>query len=154
MKAIVYRLYGSPGVLHVGEVDKPVPGVNEIVVRVRAAEATKADCELRSFRFAVKWFWLPLRISLGLFRPANPVLGGYFAGEVEAVGKNVTGFREGDRVFGCARLRMGAYGQYLCLPDSYTLVPKPYNVSFEEAAAVPLGGLNACLLYTSDAADE
>jgi len=143
MKAIVCRQYGSPDVLHVGEVDKPVPGDDEIIVRVHAAEATKADCELRSFRFAVKWFWLPLRISFGLSRPANPVLGGYFAGAIDAVGKNVTRFSVGDQVFGCARLGMGAYGQYLCLPDSYTIVPKPVNSSFEEAAAVPLGGLNA-----------
>ena len=143
MKAIIYRQYGSPDVLHVGEVDKPVPGDDEILVRVHAAEATKADCELRSFRFAVKWFWLPLRIRLGLSRPANPVLGGYFAGKVEAVGKNVTRFSVGDPVYGCSRLRLGAYGQYLCLPDSYTIVAKPANSSFEEAAAVPLGGLNA-----------
>ncbi|MBT8445528.1 MAG: NAD(P)-dependent alcohol dehydrogenase [Gammaproteobacteria bacterium] len=143
MKAIVYRQYGSPDVLHVGEVDEPVPGDDEILVRIRAAEATKADCELRSFRFAVKWFWLPLRIRFGLFKPANPVLGGYFAGEIEAVGRKVTRFSVGDQVFGCARLRMGAYGRYLCLPDSYTLVPKPVNSSFEEAAAIPLGGLNA-----------
>lgn len=143
MKAIVYRQYGPPDVLHVGEVDKPVPGNDEILVRIHAAEATKADCELRSFRFAVKWFWLPLRIRFGLSKPANPVLGGYFSGEIDAVGKHVTGFSVGDPVFGCARLGMGAYGQYLCLPDSYTIVPKPVNSSFEEAAAIPLGGLNA-----------
>jgi NADPH:quinone reductase-like Zn-dependent oxidoreductase len=143
MKAIMYTNYGPPNVLHVGEADKPAPGDNEVLVRIHAAEATKADCELRSFQFAVKWFWLPLRIKLGIRKPANPILGGYFSGEIVAVGKYVRKFSEGDRVFGCARLNMGAYGEYLCLPDNYTIVPKPQNLTFEEAAAVPLGGLNA-----------
>ena len=70
-------------------------------------------------------------------------MGGYFAGEVESVGKDVTKFKAGDQVFGSAGLRLGAYGEYVCLPASSTLVPKPPNMSFEEAAAVPLGGLNA-----------
>ena len=143
MKAIVYTRYGPPDVLHIGEADKPVPGDNDVLIRVHAAEATKADCEMRSFHFAVKWFWLPLRIKLGIRKPANPVLGDYFAGEIEAVGRHVKKFSEGEPVFGCAQLDMGAYGEYLCLPDSYTIVSKPTSLSFEEAAAVPLGGLNA-----------
>jgi NADPH:quinone reductase-like Zn-dependent oxidoreductase len=98
---------------------------------------------MRSFKFAVKWFWLPLRVALGITRPKKQVLGGYFAGKVDAVGTNVSRFNCGDAVFGTAGLRFGAYGEYLCLPASYTIVPKPQNMSFEEAAAVPLGGLNA-----------
>ncbi|MGD8619991.1 MAG: NAD(P)-dependent alcohol dehydrogenase [Gammaproteobacteria bacterium] len=143
MRAIVYRRYGPPDVLHVADVAKPVPAEDEVLIRVHAAEATKADCELRSFRFAVRWFWLPLRIRMGIRTPANPVLGGYFSGVVVAVGKAVSRFRAGEQVYGCAQLAMGAYGEYLCLPDSYTIVPGPRNLSFEEAAAVPLGGLNA-----------
>ena len=143
MKAIVYTHYGSPDVLRVKEVEKPVPLSNEVLIEVHAAEATKADCELRSFNFAVKWFWLPLRIAMGLGKPKKPILGGYFSGEVEAVGEDVSRFTKGDQVFGSTQLRMGAYGEYLSLPDSYTIVPKPNNMSFEEAAAVPLGGLNA-----------
>ncbi|MGB5441610.1 MAG: NAD(P)-dependent alcohol dehydrogenase [Gammaproteobacteria bacterium] len=143
MKAIVYTKYGHPDVLHVKEIDKPEPGDDELVVKIHAAEATKADCELRSFKFAVKWFWLPLRIAMGIIRPRNQVLGGYFAGEVESVGKDVSRFMKGDQVFGSAGLRMGAYGEYVCLPASYTIVSKPHNITFEEAAAVPLGGLNA-----------
>jgi NADPH:quinone reductase-like Zn-dependent oxidoreductase len=143
MKAIVYKNYGGPDVLQIKEVPKPEPGDNEVLIKVHAAEATKADCELRSFRFAVKWFWLPLRIAMGLTRPKNQVLGGYFAGKIESVGKHVSRFKKGDRVFGSTQLRMGAYGEYLCLPDSYTIVPMPHNIAFEEAAAVPLGGLNA-----------
>jgi len=110
---------------------------------VRAAEATKSDCEMRRSSFAVKWFWLPMRIALGITRPKRAILGAYFSGEVEAIGEAVTKFRKGDRVFGSAALHMGAYGEYLCLPDSSTLMTMPSNMSLEEAAAVPLGELNA-----------
>ena len=143
MKAIVYKKYGSADVLHLEEMAIPVPADDEIRIRVHAVEATKADCEMRSFKFAVNWFWLPLRAALGITRPKNPVLGGYFAGEVDAVGKDVVKFKPGDAVFGTTRLRFGAYAEYLCLPASYTILPKPDNMSFDEAAAVPLGGLNA-----------
>ena len=143
MKAIVYTEYGAPDVLQVKEVEKPKPKDDEILIRIHAAEATKADCELRSFKFAVKWFWLPLRIAMGITRPKNQVLGGYFAGEIESVGKDVSNLKKGDQVFGTAKLRMGAYGEYACLPANYTIVPKPHNLTFEEAAAVSLGGLNA-----------
>ena len=143
MKAIVYTKYGAADVLHLQEMAIPVPGDDEVRIRVYAVEATKADCEMRSFKFAVKWFWLPLRLAFGITRPKKQILGGYFAGEVDAVGANVTKFAPGDVVFGTAGLRFGAYGEYLCLPASYTIVPKPHNMSFEAAAAVPLGGLNA-----------
>lgn len=143
MKAIVYREYGPPEVLRLEEVQKPVPKDDEVLIRVRAAEVTKGDCEMRSFNFPVKWFWLPLRFALGLLRPKRQILGGYFAGEVEAAGKGVRKFKKGDRIFGATRLLLGAYGEYLCLPASYTLAPMPGNAGFEEAAAVPLGGLNA-----------
>ena len=143
MRAIVYTKYGSPDVLQVKEVEKPKPKDDEVLIKVHAAEVTKADCEMRSFNFQVKWFWLPLRVALGLIKPKKQILGGYFAGEVESVGKDVSKFKKRDQVFGTTKLRLGAYGEYVCLPASYTLAPKPFNVSFEEAAAVPLGGLNA-----------
>jgi NADPH:quinone reductase-like Zn-dependent oxidoreductase len=143
VKAVIYTNYGAPEVLHLEEVAKPTPGKDEILIKVFATEVTKADCELRSFRFPVKWFWLPLRMALGITKPKRQVLGGYFSGEVESVGAHVTDFSPGDAVFGACGLRFGAYAQYLCLPASYTIVPKPENLSFEEAAAVPLGGLNA-----------
>ncbi|MGI9542417.1 MAG: NAD(P)-dependent alcohol dehydrogenase [Cyclobacteriaceae bacterium] len=143
MKAIVYYKYGPPDVLKVNEVEKPSPKDNEVLIKVHAAEATKADCELRSFNFPVKWFWLPLRLAFGMTKPKRPILGGYFAGEVVGTGTNTSKFTKGDLVFGSTGLRMGAYGQYMCLPERNTIVPKPVNMSFEEAAAVPLGGLNA-----------
>lgn len=143
MKAIVYTEYGPPDVLELKEVEKPVAAEGEILIRVRAAEVTKSDCEMRSFRFPVKWFWLPLRIVLGLRRPKRTILGGYFAGVVESVGEGTDHLQPGDEVFGAAQLRMGAYGEYACLPASYTIIAKPENMTFEQAAAVPLGGLNA-----------
>jgi len=143
MKAITYATYGPPDVLRVQEVKKPVPKDDEVLIRVRAAEATKSDCEMRSFRYSVKWFWLPLRIALGVRKPRRTVLGGYFSGEVVALGKDVERFSVGDPVFGSARLRLGCYGEYVALPASYTIVPKPTNMSFADASAVVLGGLNA-----------
>ena len=143
MKAIVYREYGSSEVLQLEEISKPTLSDAEMLIRVRAAEVTKADCELRSFSFPVKWFWLPLRLVLGITRPKRQVLGMYFSGEVEAVGKDVSKFEVGDQIFGSTQIRMGAYGEYVCLPAEYTISVKPSNMSCEEAAAVPLGGLNA-----------
>lgn len=148
MKAVVYTKYGSADVLRLEEIEKPVPKDNDVLIKIQAAEVTKADCELRSFKFQVKWFWLPLRIAMGLIKPKKNVLGGYFAGEVESVGKDVSNFKQGDQVFGSTGLRFGAYGEYVCLPASCTILPKPDNISSEEAAAVPLGGLNALHFLT------
>lgn len=143
MKAITYSSYGPPEVLQLKNVDKPVPKDDEVLIRVMAAEATKADCEMRSFRFAVMWFWLPLRIAFGVRKPRRQILGGYFSGVVDSFGKDVTQFSAGDEIFGSAGLKLGAYGEYVALPASCTIAAKPGNMSFAEAAAVPLGGLNA-----------
>ncbi len=143
MRAITYSRYGSPDVLTMSEVSTPVAKDGEVLIRVRAAEATKSDCELRAFKYAVKWFWLPLRLAIGVTRPRRKILGGYFSGEVTAVGAAVTGLTVGDQVFGTAGLRLGAYGEYVALPASYAIVAKPSNMTFAEAAAVPMGGLNA-----------
>lgn len=143
MKAIIYQEYGPREVLRL--VERPLPALlpGELLVRVCAVEATKADCEFRSFQFSVRWFQLPLRLFVGIYKPRREVLGSYFAGVVEAVGAGVTRFVSGDEIFGANRLRFGAYAEYLTVPAHYTLAKKPPNISFEEAAAVPLGGLNA-----------
>ena len=143
MKAITASRYGPPDVLRLSDVRTPVPKDTEVLIRVRAAEATKADCEMRSFRFSVKWFWLPLRIAFGLRRPKRPILGGYFSEEIASVANTVTTFSVGDQVYGAAGLRFGAYGEYVALPADNTIAAKPRNMSFAEAAAVPMGGLNA-----------
>lgn len=143
MKAITYVKYGSTDVLKLKQLAKPTPQAGEILIRVQAAEVTKADVEMRSFRFPVKWFWLPLRVALGIRKPRRQVLGGYFSGEVMGLGDGVTQFSMGEEVFGATQLRLGAYGEFLVVPASYTVVPKPHNMNFSQAAAVPLGGLNA-----------
>lgn len=143
MKAITYSRYGPPEVLRLEELDPPVPRDDELLIRVRAVEATKADCELRSFRFAVKWFWLPLRVAVGVTRPRRRVLGDYFSGVVAAAGRRVTRLAVGDEVFGSASFRRGAYAEYMTVPERAAVARKPRGMTFEEAAAVPLGGLNA-----------
>ncbi|WOO40299.1 NAD(P)-dependent alcohol dehydrogenase [Rubellicoccus peritrichatus] len=143
MKAITYSCYGPPNVLKVKDVEKPVPKDDEILIKVQAVEVTKADCEMRSFKFPVKWFWLPLRCAFGLRKPKRQILGSYFSGEIVSMGKDVLNLSAGDEVFGAAQLRLGAYGEFVSLPASYTIVRKPENMNFEEAACVPLGGLNA-----------
>ncbi len=143
MKAITCARYGPPEVLRLEEVEKPVCGDGDLLVRIRATEATKADCEMRAFRFGVKWFWLPLRLALGVRRPRRLVPGFYFAGEVEAAGAAVEGFRPGDRVFGSTGLGRGSYAEFARVPAGAALAAMPEGMTFAEAAAVPLGGLNA-----------
>ncbi|HMM65736.1 MAG TPA: NAD(P)-dependent alcohol dehydrogenase [Dokdonella sp.] len=143
MKAITYAEYGPPEVLKLQDVARPSPKDGEVLIRVHAAEATKSDCEMRSFRFSVKWFWLPLRLAIGLRKPRRPILGGYFAGVVEALGAGVSGYSVGEAVFGSASLKLGAYAEYVALPAGFAITAKPANMRFAEAAAVPLGGLNA-----------
>ncbi|WP_395376578.1 NAD(P)-dependent alcohol dehydrogenase [Marinicella sp. W31] len=148
MKAITYYEYGSPDVLQIEEMTKPVAEKKEVLIRVRAAEVTKTDCEMRSFGFSVKWFWLPLRLALGITKPRKPILGMYFSGEVVTLGEEVSQFKPGDLIFGVTGFNRGAYGEYMCLPESCAVVPKPENMNFEEAASVPLGGLNALHFMT------
>jgi NADPH:quinone reductase-like Zn-dependent oxidoreductase len=143
MKAITYARYGPPEVLQLADISPPTLKDDEFLIRVRAAEATKADCEMRSFRFSVRWFWLPLRLALGVRRPRRRILGAYFAGEVARVGRDVSDLAVGDQVFGTSGLRLGAYGEFMAAPAGGTMVEKPRNMSFTDAAAVPMGGLNA-----------
>jgi NADPH:quinone reductase-like Zn-dependent oxidoreductase len=143
MKAVLCRQYGPPEVLQLGQIEKPKLKKKGVLIRVKAAEVTKADCELRAYNFPVKWFAVPLRLVFGLFRPRNPVLGGYFSGEVVEAGESVQTFKSGDKVYGSSGFRMGAYAEYLAVPDSASIDLMPKNVSFEEAAAIPLGSFNA-----------
>jgi NADPH:quinone reductase-like Zn-dependent oxidoreductase len=151
MKAIIYQNYGAPEVLNVAEVKKPEVKEGQILIKVLAAEVTKADCEMRSFKFPVKWFWLPLRIALGITKPRNQILGGYFCGVVDEIGDiaddkaahEAEQLQVGQTVFGSAGFHMGAYGEYLCLSSDASVISKPTNMSPVEAAALPLGGFNA-----------
>ena len=142
MKAIVCTDYGPPEVLQVRDIEKPTPKHNEVLVRIRATTVTAADCEIRRFDFP-SWVWLPLRLWFGLHRPRRPVLGQEFAGDIEAIGKDVRSLRKGDRVFAATGIGLGAHAEYICLreaPDGGAMATMPSNLSYEEAAAVPYGG--------------
>jgi len=132
MKAIVYRNYGSPDVLRLEEIEKPTAGDDEILIKVRAAAVNPLDLLFRGTSYLV-------RMITGLRKPKDTRLGVDVAGQVEAVGRNVTQFKPGDAVFGTCK---GAFAEYACAPES-ALVVKPDNVTFEQAASVPIAALTA-----------
>lgn len=142
MKAVVCTGYGSPEVLELRDVRKPVPNDDEVLIRVRATTVSAADCELRKFDFA-PWIWLPMRLAFGIIRPRQPVLGQELAGDVESAGKDVRSLRKGDRVFAATGVGLGAYAEYLCLrenPQTGAITTMPASLTYEDAAAVPYGG--------------
>jgi NADPH:quinone reductase-like Zn-dependent oxidoreductase len=146
VKAIVMTRFGPPDVLQLQEVAKPAPRENEVLIRIHATTVFAADCELRGLKFPVVFrpiVRLGVRIFLRRRKERNLILGQEVAGEIEAVGKEVTRFREGDQVFGWTGLRMGGYAEYICLPEKGMLAIKPPNLTYEEAASVPVGGIDA-----------
>jgi NADPH:quinone reductase-like Zn-dependent oxidoreductase len=146
MKAIVAAGFGGPDVLRLQEVEKPTPRDDEILVRVRATTVSAGDIRMRTLNVP-PLFWLPARITLGFTRPKHPIYGMELAGDVEAVGKDVTRFRVGDPVFASTLAEhFGAYAVYKCLPEDGVLFTKPQNMSYEEAAAVPIGAPTALRL--------
>ncbi len=142
MKAAVYHEYGSPEVIRIEDIERPTPKDHQVLVRVRASTVGTWDCEARSFSFPL-WFWLPLRMAMGIRKPRWPVLGQELAGEVEAVGKDVTHLKPGDRVFASVGLGFGAHAEYICLSGRRAVAHKPQNMSYAEAASIPTGGDNA-----------
>jgi 2-desacetyl-2-hydroxyethyl bacteriochlorophyllide A dehydrogenase len=144
MKAIVCTKYGAPDVLQVKEVEKPVPMDNEILVKVHATTVTTGDCRIRSFTLA-RWFWLPGRIMYGFTKPRKEIPGNELSGEIESVGKDVKRYKKGDQVFGISwgTTFQGTTAEYKCLPEDGMIAIRPANMTDEEAAALPVGGLTA-----------
>jgi NADPH:quinone reductase-like Zn-dependent oxidoreductase len=149
MKAVVYEKYGLPEVLKLKDIEKPKPKNDEILVKIHAATVTSGDVRLRSSDFP-PLFWLPARLIFGLFKPKKRILGHELAGIVEEIGKNVTKFNVGDSVFGTTTmLNTGSYAEYICLPQKWkngVIELKPENLSYQEAAALPVGAMTAIYL--------
>jgi len=147
MKAVVQTKYGPPDVLQLQEVEKPTPKENEVLIRIYATTVTAGDCEMRSLKLPLG-YQLMMRIGFGFRGPRNKKTGTEVAGEIEAVGKDVRLFKEGDQVFGSAGMSFGANAEYICLPEKPGemeggVAIKPANMTYEEAAAVPFGGRDA-----------
>jgi NADPH:quinone reductase-like Zn-dependent oxidoreductase len=138
MKAIIYTHYGPPEVLRLADVEKPVPRDDEVLIRVRATTVSVADFRCRSFTVPLS-FWIPARLALGVLRPRRQILGGELAGDIEDTGKDVTRFKKGDRVFAATVMRSGTYAEYACLPESGAIARMPATMTYEEAAAMPIG---------------
>lgn len=145
MKAVVWTAYGPPDVLQLREVEKPAPKDNELLVRVRATTVTAGDCELRSFKTSsLSLFAIPMRIYMGISRPTRvTILGQELAGEVEAIGRDVTRFKVGDKILAATDLRLSAYAEYACVSEKGMVALIPANMSYEEAATIPAGALEA-----------
>jgi NADPH:quinone reductase-like Zn-dependent oxidoreductase len=137
MKAIVYTKYGSPGVLQLKDVEKPVPKDDEILIKIYATSVSSGDWKMRK---ADPWI---IRLFAGLTKPGIKILGYVFAGIVESTGKDVKLFKAGDKVYGTTGMRMGAYAEYITLPEKGVIAIKPDNLNYKEAAAVPFGGNTA-----------
>ncbi len=138
MKAAVHYSYGGPEVVRIADVPEPEPKANEMLIRIHASAVNAADWRLRR---ADPWM---VRLLFGLFKPKKPILGVVFAGEVQALGKDVTKYRKGDRLFGWTGFKkLSGHAEYICLPQDgpFSLMPK--NMDFTEAAAIPFGGSTA-----------
>src|SRR5258706_12963746 len=142
MRAVICTRYGPPEVLRLAEVARPIPRRNQVRIRIFATAVTVSDCVIRGLR-APRRYRLLLRLLAGWNAPRRRILGMVLAGEVESVGRNVTSFKEGDQVFGMSRWVVGAYAEEVCWPANTLLAPRPTNHSYEEAAALPYGGLLA-----------
>jgi NADPH:quinone reductase-like Zn-dependent oxidoreductase len=151
MKAVVCTKYGSPDVLQIQEVEKPIPEENEVLIKIYATTVHVGDTKIRSFKpgmgFILDLVIKPImRIVIGFRGPRKKILGMELAGEIEAIGKNVTLFKRGDKVFASTELSFGTYAQYMCLPENGLIAPLPTNVTYEEGAPLSNGAMTALLI--------
>lgn len=142
MKAVVCSKYGPPDVLKLTNIKTPVPGKNEILIKVKAINITISDCIVRSGKVGFL-LWLPMRIFVGFSKPRKSILGFELSGEIKEKGKNVKRFQKNDQIIAFTGKRFGAYAEYICLPENGKTIPndciilkKPANVSMEEAATI------------------
>jgi NADPH:quinone reductase-like Zn-dependent oxidoreductase len=147
MKAIICTKYGPPEVLQIKEIEKPTPKDNEVCIKIHATSITHSDIIVRGLKVHGGMRFL-MGLAIGFSKPRNPILGMILAGEVESTGKAAKRFKKGDQVYGVTiksamHPRLGTYAEYKCLPDDSFIVSKPANTTYEEAAAVPYGGLIA-----------
>jgi len=151
MKAIVHTKYGPPDELQLKEVEKPVPGDNEVLIKIHATTVTTTDCNARNFTFVPKSFMFFARIMFGFKKPRINILGIDLAGEIEATGKDVKLFKEGDQVFGSPGTKFGGHAEYCCVPENGALAIKPPDMSWEAAASICLAG-NTAFFFIRDLA--
>jgi len=142
MKAVLWTGYGGPEVLKMGDIKRPEIKEKEILVKIKATTVTMGDCEMRGLNLPLA-FRLPIRLYFGIRKPKNGVLGQEFSGIVEQVGSKVSKFKIGDEVFGQTGFSMGAYAEFMKINENGMVVKKPGNISFKEAAAISLGGLES-----------
>jgi len=151
MKAVICTKYGNPDVLKVCEVQKPIPKADEVLVKIHATAVTASDCVIRGLnvpgghQFPIKQLMrFGMRLFIGFTKPRNPILGLVFSGVVEAAGKNIETFKEGDEVFGFTGMSRGTYAEYKCVSakeiKAGEMALKPSNASHQEAAAIVYGG--------------
>jgi len=134
MRAIINTEYGPPEVVKLMEVDKPEPKDNEVLIKVYATTVNRTDCGFRSAEYCI------VRFFSGLFRPKNKTLGNEFAGDIEAIGKDVTSFNIGDKVFGYNDTKFGAHAEYMTMAENEAITTMPGNLTYEEAAPITEGG--------------
>jgi NADPH:quinone reductase-like Zn-dependent oxidoreductase len=148
MNAVLCTRYGPPEVLQIGEVARPFPKKKEICIRILATAVTASDCIIRAgFRLGFPYRIIG-RLAIGMTAPRQPILGMVMAGDIESVGADVSRFKPGDRVFGMGGFRFGCYAEFVCWPEDAVLAAIPGNLSYDEAAAVPYGGLLAAHFLT------
>jgi alcohol dehydrogenase len=148
MKAVVAMRWGPPEVLRVTDVERPTPRKSEVRIRMVATSVTVSDCLVRGLRVPRRYRVLA-RLLLGYRAPRRNIFGMVLAGEVESVGRDVRNFQPGDEVFGLSRWKVGCYAEYVCYSENGLIAAKPANLSYDEAAALPYGGLLALHLLRS-----